>query len=275
MSCAQILDGRIMAEKLRLKLRNEIVTGQLSPSLAVILVGDDPASQLYVKLKEKACHEVGVKFHKYLLPAGVSKEEIFKCIDWLNKDKEIDAILVQLPLPRQLDENEVIKKINPKKDADGFHPDNIDNNDIIPAPANAIGKLILASDNFRSNCQALVIANHQVIFKPLARILAKYHITTEYLSPRATDKIKQQAPAADILITAVGKPEFISDNLVKKNAIVIDVGTTKVDGKVKGDVDFDKVKAIAGAITPVPGGVGPMTIACLLENVVALHKNRN
>lgn len=273
MSRAQILDGRELAEEIKHKLRWQVVNEKLRPALAIVLVGNDPASHLYVKLKEKACRQVGIGFNKYLMPAKAELKEVLDCINWLNKDPDIDGILVQLPLPEHLDENKIIASINPKKDADGFHPENLINEKAValPAPANAVFKLIQAAETFRSDCQALVIANNEIFFKPISKLLDQYNIKTEYTnaeSPELNKKINR----ADILIVAVGKPNFINGDSLKEDAIIIDVGTNRVNGKTIGDVDNKKVMETASAISPVPGGVGPMTIACLLENVIALHK---
>jgi len=277
MSTTQILDGKTLADEINLKLRWQVVNQKLHPSLAIVLVGDDPASHLYVKLKEKACNKVGIKLHKYLLDKDTSEKEVLESIDWLNNDKDIDAILIQLPLPDHLDENKIIRKIKPSKDADGFHPSNLKNNQsvTIPAPANAIYKLIRASETFQAESKAVVIANHDIIAKPLENLLKEFYIKTEYIDPKNEKEIIKKAPQADILVVAVGKPNFIKAENIKGDAIIIDVGTNQVKGKTVGDVDIKGVYEIASAITPVPGGVGPVTIACLLENVVALHKLKN
>lgn len=270
---AQILNGKELAEEIKHKLRQQVIKENLHPSLAVVLVGNDPASHLYVKLKEKACQQIGIAFHKYLLPGDVSEEEILKTLDWLNNDQEINAILVQLPLPKHLDEDKIIAYVNPEKDADGFHPDNLNDKKSIttPAPANAVFKLIKSSETFRSDCQALVVANNKIFFQPIAELLSQYNINTEYAKPN-DENIYKKTKKADILIVAVGKPYLIKKEDIKIDAIVIDVGTNRINGKTVGDVHLEDIIKKASAVSPVPGGVGPMTIACLLENVIALTK---
>ena len=273
MSTAQILNGKELAEDIKHKLRWQVVNEHLRPALAVILIGNDPASHLYVKLKEKACQQIGIGFHKYLMPDDVKEEEVLETIDWLNNDQEINAILVQLPLPEHLNEDKIIARIAPEKDADGFHPKNIDNEQAVtlPAPANAVYKLIRASETFHADCQALVVANNKIFFNPIAKLLGQYHIKTEYTNPQDKD-FSQKAAKADILIVAIGKPNFVKKEDIKTDAIVIDVGTNKIKEKTVGDVDTEDILEKASAVSPVPGGVGPMTIACLLENVIALTK---
>ncbi len=275
MSTAQILNGKELAEKIKHKLRRQVVNERLRPALAVILIGDDPASHLYIKLKEKACQQIGIDFHKYLMPKNVSEKEVLETIDWLNNDQETNAILVQLPLPKHLNENKIITQIKPEKDADGFHPKNLNNEKAVtlPAPANAVYKLIRASETFHSDCQALVVANNEIFFRPIAKLLKQYHIKTEYINPKDKNFLTKTTKA-DILIIAVGKPNFIKKEDIKTDAIVIDVGTNRINGKTVGDVNTQDILEKASAVSPVPGGVGPMTIACLLENVIALTKNQ-
>jgi len=279
MSNAEILDGRSLADEIKLNLRRQIVTNNLTPNLAVVLVGDDVASHLYVQLKTRACEKMGIQVSTYLLNKNCKVAEIKKTINWLNQDKTIDAILVQLPLPDQIDENEMINMIDPAKDADGFHPVNLakmykNKSIVLPAPAHAVVKLITASRNFRANLTAVVIANNDIFFQPIHHLLKQYNIQTNYYAPADIDLVADELRAVDILIVAVGKPNLITSRHIKDGAIVIDVGTNKINQTIVGDIDFADVINIAGSITPVPGGVGPMTIACLLENVVNLHKNK-
>lgn len=278
-SFATIINGRKLAEDIKHDLRQQIVNLGLTPALAVILVGNDPASHLYVKLKTKACRQIGIEVSTYLLDTSVPQEEVHNCITWLNQDPSIDAILLQLPLPKHLDTNELITAIAPEKDADGFHPTNLtklqkNQTDVRPAPAQAVLKLIDDAETSLQNKQAVVIANNDIFSQPIKLLLERNGATVDYIKPSDTVAVQQKTPKADIVIVAVGKPKYISADLIKKNAIVIDVGTNKIGDVVVGDVDYDRVAEVAGAITPVPGGVGPMTIACLLENVVVLHQER-
>lgn len=273
---ATIINGRKIAKRMRLNLQREIKNQKLTPSLAVVLVGDDPASHLYVRLKGKASKEIGISFHKYLLKKNSDPRELEKTIDWLNQDKEVDAILVQLPLPEHFNENAIIKRISPAKDADGFHPDNLraladSHPPVKPAPAHAVVRLIESTNQDLSEKNALVIANHHIFHQPIKELLSHFGIHTDYRSPKHED-VAIRARKADILIVAAGIPKFIKARHIKPGAIVIDVGINRLKSKIVGDVDFSYVKKKAGFITPVPGGVGPMTIACLLENVVNLHK---
>ncbi len=277
MSELEILDGRILSDEIKLNLRQQIVDDKLGPKLAVILVGNDEASHLYVKLKTRECEKIGIEVSTYFLDQKCSKEEVKESIAWLNKDKTIDAILVQLPLPEHIDEDEIIKFIDPSKDADGFHPDNLakmykNKSIVFPAPAQAVVRLITSSTNFRSNISAAVIANNDIFFKPINHLLKQYNITTNYYAPTDIDLVDEELRASDILVVAVGQPAIITSKHIKDNTIIIDVGTNKLGDKTIGDVDFESVADVAGSITPVPGGVGPMTIACLLENVINLHK---
>lgn len=277
MSDCLILDGKKRAEEIKHELRHAIVEGGLTPSLAIVLVGDDPASHLYIKLKEKAAQQVGIAFHKYLLPADSSEQNILETIDWLNQDQAIDAILVQLPLPQKFDEDSIIAHIDPCKDADGFLAENINKlqkqqTKLRPAPAQAVVDLVHLAQYDLAGKYAVVIANNDIFSKPIQILLEQDGMAVEYISPENAEHILEKAPLADVLIVAVGKPNFITDSHVKDDAIVIDVGTNRIGDEVVGDVDFAAVRDIVGAITPVPGGVGPMTIACLLQNVVTLHK---
>ncbi len=275
---SNILDGKKIANDIKHDLREQVVLQSLTPALAIILVGNDAASELYIKLKIKACRQIGIEVHEYRLPAHATQTELLQTISFLNQDTAIDAILLQLPLPTQLDANEAIQAIHPDKDADGFHPANIaklSNNatDLRPAPAEAVIRLIQATETDLQGLQAVVIANTDIFFQPISILLGQHGVTVDYIHPTDADAIAAQAPNADIVIVAIGKPHFITTKHVKADAVVIDVGTNRVDNTVVGDVDFETVKHTARAITPVPGGVGPVTIACLLENVIVLHQN--
>ncbi len=274
---AQIIDGKTIAEKIKADLAQEIFTNFLRPSLAVLLIGDDPASRLYVSLKKKACQQVGIQFHEYLLPETISEDKVLESINFLNQDETVDAILVQLPLPKHLNTNVIIEAINPNKDVDGFHPANIKKilagtNTFIPGLALGIIKLLEATQENLSGKQAVIIAKNDVFYQPLTKILADKKISAQLVDPKNPD-LSKYTSQADILIVAIGQAFFIKANMVKNNAIVIDIGTNKVGETVVGDVDYSDVFEKVGHITPVPGGVGPMTVAMLLYNTVQLHKN--
>jgi len=273
---AQIIDGKAIAEKIKADLAQEIFTNFLRPSLAVLLIGNDPASKLYVSLKKKACQQVGINFHEYLLPENITAEKVLECINFLNNDETVDAILVQLPLPSHLDTNTIIQAIDPKKDVDGFHPENIKKilagkNTFVPGLALGILKLIEASNVDLNNKSAVIVAKSDVFFQPLTKILADKNIKAKLIAPKDPN-LAAISKRADILIVAVGHAFLIKEDMVKKDAIVIDVGTNKVGDAVVGDVDYSGVFEKVGHITPVPGGVGPMTVAMLLYNTVEFHK---
>jgi len=267
-----LLNGKIIAAQIRSSLKDFIEHQAKKPGLAVILVGDDPASHLYVSLKEKACLSVGIHFEKYLFPASTTDEEILKKITELNQQQNIDGILVQLPLPNQ-DTDKIIAAINPKKDVDGFHPENLlnlENNKpgvISPVVLGVINLLEITHEPLAGKKAALVMS--KIFARPFEAILAHKKIVTEIVSAEDLD-LKEKIKNSDIVVTAVGKPNLITGEMIKTGAIVIDVGTTRVGKKVVGDVDQLSVEPVAGWLTPVPGGVGPMTVAMLLRNVVEI-----
>ncbi len=284
---SEIIDGKKLAEKIKDKIVKEIVETRHAsslrddrPNLAIILVGERDDSSLYVGLKEKEAKKVGVDTHLYKCPENISEKEILEIIDHLNNDALIDAILVQLPLPEGLDADKIIRAINPSKDVDGFHPDNLKEllgtcgDTYIMPPVFAVVLEMLKSVNYEiADKRVCVISNSEIFGKSLAKVLecrgAKAAAVYE------DDKyLKNKTSKADILITAVGKPKFVKKDMVKKGAIVIDIGIIKKGKKVYGDVDFEDVKEKAGFITPVPGGVGPLTIAMAFKNVLELRKKR-
>jgi len=270
-----LIDGKSLAEQIRSELRQEIIDKGLMPSLAIILVGDDPASHLYVKLKEKACAEVGIDFHKYLLAADASQEKLIETIDFLNKDEEVSAIVLQLPLPPHLNEDEAIAHIHIDKDADGFGPQNLKlfmnfEAQIIPGLPNGIYELIKSTNVPMENKKVLVIANSEVFSKPICNMMKYKGATAEYIQPDDSN-LKSKSLEADVIIIAVGRKWFLKEDMVKEDSIIIDVGTNKEGDKVYGDVD-PAVDEVAGFRSPVPGGVGPMTVAMLMKNVVELYK---
>ncbi len=277
---AKIIDGKALAVEIQQELTVEIKTNDLHPELAVILVGDDPASKLYVRLKKKACEQIGIEFHEYLMPDNITLEQVLETIDFLNKDELTDAILVQLPLPKNLDTEAIIKAIDPKKDVDGFHPENIKKllagqTDFVPGLALGILKLIESTGEDLNNKSAVIVAKGDIFFQPLTKVLADKNIHAQLVDPKDLE-LKKYTSQADILIVAIGQPFFIKEDMVKNGAIVIDVGTNKIDDhQVVGDVDYSAVFEKVSHITPVPGGVGPMTVAMLLYNTVELHKKSN
>ncbi len=269
----QILDGRALSNRIREKIKTRVAALPTPPGLAVILVGADPASHTYVAIKHAACEEVGIRFEKNLYFATESEQTIIDKIHELNARPDIDGILVQLPLPSQ-DADRVIKEIDPKKDVDGFHPENLrrlKNGEPAIASAVALGvmKLIEKTERVKKGDKTVIVSS-QLFAEPLVYLLKERNLNSTIVD--ASDlHLSAKTKTADILIVAVGKPGLITGEMVKPGAIVIDVGTTKIDGKLYGDVDQASVEKIAGTLTPVPGGVGPMTVAMLLVNVLKAY----
>ena len=279
---AKIINGKKLAEKIKDNIVKEIaeLKGE-RPNLAIILIGGREDSELYVSLKEQQAKKVGIDTHLYKCPENITERKILEMINCLNNDELINAILVQLPLPNGFDTDAIIRAINPNKDVDGFHPVNLkklfktcDHSYMMP-PVFATVLEILGNINYKiKNKQVCIIANFDIFGKSLAHILKCKGAKTKVV--RADDKnLTNEALQADILITAIGKPKFIKKEMVKKNAVIIDIGITKADGKVFGDVDFENVKNEVGFITPVPGGVGPMTIAMAFKNILELYKRKH
>jgi len=272
---AEMIDGKKIAEQIKQEVRQEIIDKKLEPNLAVILIGDDSASKIYVNLKKKACHQVGIEFHEYLLDEDTSINKVLETINFLNNDDGVDAVLVQLPLPKHLNVDEVIQAINPAKDVDGFHPDNIkrfleQKSSFVPGLPLGIIKLITSTKEDLPGKQALIIAKNKILYQPLAKLLNDLNVQTTIMTP-SHPALKSQCQQADILISAVGQPFFITADMIKEKAIVIDVGTNKIDNNyIVGDVDYSAVFSKVSHITPVPGGVGPVTVAMLLYNTVKL-----
>ena len=279
---SQIINGKELAKNIKLKLKEEVEElkkAEINPKLAVIMFGDDKASKVYVKNKSKACEEVGVEFEEYLLPANTKMKELLELIEKLNNDVTVHGILVQSPLPEGLDANEAFKTISPKKDVDGFNPINV-------------GKLSLNQDCFVSctpfgiikmletynipieGANAVIIGRSNIVGKPLAKCLLNKNATVTVCHSK-TKNLKEITNKADILVAAIGKPKFVTADMVKEGATVIDVGINRMeDGKLVGDTDFENIKEKVSYITPVPGGVGPMTIAMLMYNVVKAAKQQ-
>lgn len=272
----KLIDGKKLADDIKASVYKEVKNLGYTPGLAVFLIGDDPASELYVKLKEKASKQVAVDFHRYKTEATISQDELIQSIEFINADPTIDAMLIQFPLPAGFDEAKVIAAMDPKKDVDGFHPQILQNfldgkDSFMPGLSEGIYKLIEASGEFLPGKKACIIANSDIFAKPLTKILEDKQISVEVKHADEAN-LADCSRQADIVIIAIGKAKFLKADMIKEGAILIDVGTNKVEGKVVGDVDFDNVKEKAGFITPVPGGVGPVTVAMLLENTVKLAK---
>ncbi|AYV13367.1 bifunctional methylenetetrahydrofolate dehydrogenase/methenyltetrahydrofolate cyclohydrolase FolD [Shewanella algae] len=274
---AQLIDGKAIAQSIRQQLKQKVAArqaaGQRIPGLAVILVGADPASQVYVGSKRKACEEVGFISRSYDLPESTSEEELLALIDSLNEDAAIDGILVQLPLPEHIKESKVIERIRPDKDVDGFHPYNVGRlAQRIPVLRSCtpmgIMTLIKSTGIDTYGLDAVVVGASNIVGRPMTLELLLAGCTTTTCH-RFTKDLKDKVSRADLLVVAVGKPGFIPGSWIKPGAIVIDVGINRLDsGRLVGDVDFDLACERASHITPVPGGVGPMTIASLLENTL-------
>lgn len=272
---AQLLDGKTMSnelrEKLALRVENLKARG-VTPGLAVILVGEDPASQIYVKNKGLGCAQVGMHSVTIRLPETTTQQELETQIDQLNGDASIHGILVQLPLPAGLDEAAALARIAPEKDVDGFHVINAGKlftgqKGVVACTPKGAMEMIRRTGIDLSGKEAVVVGRSNIVGKPMAMLLLQQNATVTMCHSR-TQHLAEHTRRADVLVAAVGKPRFITADMVKPGAIVIDVGINRVDGKVVGDVDFDAVKEVASWITPVPGGVGRMTITMLLENTI-------
>lgn len=278
---AQIINGKAVSLAERERIKKE--TGELfskygrRPGLAVIIVGEDPASKVYVANKEKGCQEVGFYSELYRLPEDTQMPELLSLIKKLNNDDKINGILCQLPLPKHLNEEEVILAINPNKDVDAFHPVNtgkimIGNHSFLPCTPAGVMKLIESTGTDISGKECVVIGRSNIVGKPQAMLLLQANGTVTICHSR-TKNLKEVTRRADILVVAIGKADFITGDMVKEGAVVIDVGMNRrADGKLTGDVDFESCEKVASYITPVPGGVGPMTITMLLENTLTAFK---
>ena len=270
---AKILDGKVLSAEIREQVSRRVEALKqrgVTPGLAVILVGDDPASEIYVRNKGKGCEETGMLSRTVKMDASVTQEALEAEIDRLNADPAIHGILVQLPLPRHLDEQAALAKILPEKDVDGFHLINAGrlmtgSEGVIPCTPKGALYMIRSTGEELSGKEAVVIGRSNIVGKPMAMLLMRENCTVTVCHSRTKD-LAEHTRRADILVAAVGKAGFVTADMVKPGAIVIDVGINRVDGKVCGDVDFENVKEKAGWITPVPGGVGKMTIAMLLAN---------
>ncbi len=278
-----IIDGKELAKKIRANLKiecEELKKKNINSKLAVIMVGEDPASKVYVRNKSRACEDVGIKYEEYLLDVNTTQKELIELIKKLNNDKTINGILLQSPIPSNLDINEAFRTISPQKDVDGFNPVNV-------------GKLVLNQDTFVSctpygimkmfeeydidltGKNVVILGRSNIVGKPLIHCCLNKNATVTSCHSK-TQNIAQKAKEADVLISAIGKPNFVTADMVKDGAVVIDVGINRLgNGKITGDVDFESVKEKASYITPVPGGVGPMTIAMLMNNVIKATRRQN
>ena len=275
-----LIDGKKVAAELRVELKQEVSELKANynkvPGLTVILIGDMAPSQIYVRMKEKAANEVGLKSEVIRYPETVEEKTILDKIDELNKDESVSGILVQLPLPKHIDKQKVIESILPSKDVDGFHPINVGNlssgyESSVPCTPLGCYLLIKKIEPNLSGKKAVVIGRSNLNGKPMTQLLLKENCTVTITHSKTKD-LKAECLEADIIIAAVGMPELVKGDWVKKDAIVIDVGINKTDKGIVGDVAFEEVSKVAKALTPVPGGVGPMTIACLLKNTVECFK---
>ena len=269
---AHHIDGREIAAKIHGDVQEEIENGNLNPGLAAILVGDDPASHIYVRLKERSARRDGIRFERFNLPKSTSQSKLVSLIDELNARQDIHAILLQLPLPKKLDADEAILAIDPNKDVDGFHPINVDRyiaglSAIPPVLTQAIVSMLEYTNENLAGRHAIVVANNPALFAPpVSKALEPLDVTTDWVKTNSED-YEKRVKSADIVIVALGSPGAITKKMVKKDAIIIDIGMTKVDGDVMGDVD-PSVDELVSWRSPVPGGVGPVTVATLMKNVL-------
>lgn len=278
----KIIDGKSISYFVKDKIREEVSylkANSITVGLAVIIVGEDKASQLYVANKRKACENLGIMSETHYLPENTSQKELLELIDSLNKNKNINGILVQLPLPVHLDEKAVINAILPEKDVDAFHPVNVGkimqgDYNFVPCTPAGIMEMLKYEDIDLTGKHCVIIGRSNIVGKPMAMLMLHKNATVTICHSK-TENLKDICKQADILVVAIGKPNFINSDYVKPGAIVIDVGINRVDGKFCGDVDFDDIVEKVSAITPVPGGVGPMTIAMLMKNTLTAAIKQN
>ncbi|MEA3354993.1 MAG: bifunctional 5,10-methylenetetrahydrofolate dehydrogenase/5,10-methenyltetrahydrofolate cyclohydrolase [Patescibacteria group bacterium] len=282
----QIIDGKALSKKIQVDLKNKVAKLKVKPGLAVVLIGKDSASEIYVRCKEETCEKIGYYSKKVELAATITKEELFKVIDDLNKDEKIDGILVQFPLPGELRliEDEVIKRILPEKDVDGFHPLNVgelfarkkpvDDNMVVSCTPMGILRMLKEYKIEIKGKKAVVIGRSNLVGKPVAQLLLLENATVTICHSKTQD-LEKECQQADILVVGVGKAGLIKKSFVKEGAVIIDAGINRTEKGLVGDVDYKGVFDKVRAITPVPGGVGPMTIAILMENVYKLYQRKN
>ncbi|MBR1654242.1 MAG: bifunctional methylenetetrahydrofolate dehydrogenase/methenyltetrahydrofolate cyclohydrolase FolD [Clostridia bacterium] len=280
---AVLIDGKELAKKIRMELKDEVTelrAKEINPKLAVIMVGDDKASKVYVKNKSKACEEIGIEYEEFLMDSNTTMQELLDLIENLNNREDIHGILLQSPIPKNLDINQAFNKIDFRKDVDGFHPINVGKLSIgedcfISCTPFGVTKMLEEYNIDVQGKNVVIIGRSNIVGKPLIQCMLKKNGTVTVCHSK-TQNIKEITKNADILIAALGKAKFVTADMVKEGAVIIDVGINRNDdGKLVGDVDFENVKEKASYITPVPGGVGPMTIAMLMTNVVKAAKNLN
>ncbi|MBQ9965424.1 MAG: bifunctional methylenetetrahydrofolate dehydrogenase/methenyltetrahydrofolate cyclohydrolase FolD [Clostridia bacterium] len=279
---SKLINGREISTAVKARVAKGVIDLKaegISVGLAVIIVGNNPASKVYVANKKKACEELGIISEEYALPESTTEEELLALVEELNNKKSINGILCQLPLPSHIDEKKVIDAISPEKDVDAFHPHNvgrimIGDYDFVPCTPAGIMEMLEYEGISVEGKKCVVIGRSNIVGKPMGMLLLHKNGTVTICHSRTRD-LKEICRSADILVAAVGKAKFVTADMVKLGAVVIDVGMNRVDGKLCGDVDFDAVEGIASAITPVPGGVGPMTIAMLMQNTLTAAKKQN
>lgn len=280
---APVINGKQVSEEIRGALRGEVermAKQGFTPGLAVVLVGEDPASQVYVRNKEKACQDLGYYSEVHRLSASTTQDELLELVDKLNRQSNIHGILVQLPLPKHIHEKAVIDAISVEKDVDGFHPVNVGNlvigdDSLLPCTPAGVIELIKRTGIEMAGKHAVVIGRSNIVGKPVSLLLQREHATVTMCHSR-TANMKELTKQADILVVAIGRANFVDASYVKPGAVVIDVGMNRLEsGKLAGDVDYESVKEISGPITPVPGGVGPMTITMLMQNTLIAAKRMN
>ena len=280
---AQIIDGKAISMQIKEGLKAEVMALKqkgVQPGLAVIIVGDDPASRVYVNLKKRDCEELGILSREYAMPKETSEQELLELIEKLNYDDAVNGILVQLPVPKQINENKIIAAISPRKDVDAFHAENvgkimIGSYSFLPCTPAGCMELIASTGVEIAGKNCVVVGRSNIVGKPIAMLLL-HNNGTVTIAHSKTKNLAEVCRNADILVAAVGRPKLITGDMIKPGAVVIDVGTTKMEnGKLCGDVDFEAASKVAGYITPVPGGVGPMTRVILMKNTVTAAKIQN
>lgn len=277
---AEIIDGKTLSASFREQLAQEVAQleaeSQVVPHLTAILVGEDPASAVYVRNKQRACEKAGIRSTLKRLPAETSEAELIELVQELNADRDVHGILVQLPLPKHITETAILDVVNPLKDVDAFHPENVGlivqgRPRYLPCTPYGIQQMILSTKMETAGKHAVILGRSEIVGKPMAMLLIQRGLgadATVTICHSRTQNLKEIVRSADIIIAAIGQPEFVTADMVKPGAVVIDVGINRVNDKLVGDVAFESVKDVASAITPVPGGVGPMTIAMLLKNTL-------
>jgi methylenetetrahydrofolate dehydrogenase (NADP+)/methenyltetrahydrofolate cyclohydrolase len=272
----KIIDGTLQAQNLRNKIKDEITQLNIKPKLAIVLIGNNPASEIYVKIKSKRAAEVGIEVIVHTFDQSITNSQLLNCIELLNNDISINGILLQMPLPKHIDKNSVLNILALDKDVDGFSPINIGKlysqiDGFVPCTPLGVMHLIKSVRSDLSGLRATIIGRSSIVGRPVAELLLQQNCTINILHSKSFN-IEQDSKQSDIIIAAVGSPKLVKRNFIKPGAIVIDVGISKVESKIIGDVDFDNVIDLVSYITPVPGGVGPMTVAYLLYNTLKAAK---